>query len=291
MDASLKAGRPYVITTYHDYVNWVFVTADSNNLVATSSQVEKYLSAGLLPQVNMIYSRFGTVNTALAADYDFVQFGGGLQPVDYTAWQDAASLYSLNVGPGLQGSMVIWFVAANAVDNPDAWIQAAKAYLSQKEKWDFYMAPKNLILIGCGVDMATDTISFCRMETGMPSGNVEIRYMMDHVSGVPFTPQGIFGTMNPTAMPDANGFYTSKMDVPADGMLAALFAEPPEGFKRVKMASLDWLKTDIKLDKPDIEWAVATESDRARSTTMWLNLFGLAVAFLIGAATVWSENQ
>ena len=291
MDAGLKAGRPYVITTYHDYVNWVFVTADSNNLVATSSQVEKYLSAGLLPQVNMIYSRFGTVNTALAADYDFVQFGGGLQPVDYTAWQDAASLYSLNVGPGLQGSMVIWFVPANAVDNPDAWIQAAKAYLSQKEKWDFYMAPKNLILIGCGVDMATDTISFCRMETGMPSGNVEIRYMMDHVSGVPFTPQGIFGTMNPTAMPDANGFYTSKMDVPADGMLAALFAEPPEGFKRVKMASLDWLKTDIKLDKPDIEWAVATESDRARSTTMWLNLFGLAVAFLIGAATVWSENQ
>ncbi|MEK7525263.1 MAG: hypothetical protein AAB548_02730 [Patescibacteria group bacterium] len=285
MDASLKAGRPYIITAWHDYVNWVFVTADSNNLVTISSQVEKYLSAGLLPQVNMIYSRFGTANAAFAADYDFVQFAGGLQPADYYAWQDAASLYSLNVGPGLQGSMVIWFVPANTVDNPDAWIQAAKAYLSQKEQWDFYMAPKNLILIGCGVDTPTNTISFCRMETGMPSGNIDIRYMIDHVSGVPFTPQGVFGTMNPTAVADANGFYASKMDVPADGMLSALFAPEPNGFKRVKMASLDWLKTDIKLDKPDIEWAVSTESASARSISGWLNLIGLLLAFGIGLAT------
>lgn len=291
MDASLKAGRPYVITTYHDYVNWVFVTAGSNNLVATSSQVEKYLSSGLLPQVNMIYSRFGTANAALAADYDFIQFGGGLQPADYFAWQEAASLYSLNVGPGLQGSMVVWFVPANAVDNPDAWIQAAKAYLSSNDKWGFYMAPKNLILIGCGVDTPTNTISFCRMETGMPSGNVEIRYTIDRVSGVPFTPQGVFGTMNPASVPDANGFYVSKMEVPTDGMLAALFVPEPAGFKRVRMGTLDWLKTDIKLDKPDIEWAVATESESARWNTMWANLLGMVLAFMIGGGSVWSKSQ
>lgn len=290
MDASLKAGRPYVITTYHDYVNWVFVTADSNNLVTTSSQVEKYLSAGLLPQVNMVYSRFGTANAALAADYDFVQFGGGLQPADYYAWQDAASLYSLNVGPGLQGSMVVWFVPANAVDNPDAWIQAAKAHLSNKDKWGFYMAPKNLILIGCGVDVASNLVSFCRMETGMPSGNIDIRYTIDHVSGVPFTPQGVFGTMNPASVPDANGFYTSKMDVPADGLLAALFV-PEKGFKRVRMGTLDWLKTDIKLDKPDIEWTVERESGHARWATMWLNSIGLFLALAIVGMTRYASER
>ncbi|OGD71319.1 hypothetical protein A3A84_03830 [Candidatus Collierbacteria bacterium RIFCSPLOWO2_01_FULL_50_23] len=289
MDAALKTGRPYVITVWHDYVNWVFVTQDTNNLMTTSSQVDKYLAAGLLPQVNMIYSRYGTPGQA--QDYDFIQFAGGLQPVDYLGWQDFAAMASLKVGPELQGSMVIWFVPAGAVDNPDAWIQAAKAYLSNREKWGFYMAPKNLVLIGCGVDTATNVISFCRMETGMPSGNVEIRYTIDHISGVPFTPQGVFGTLAPVAVPDANGFYASTMELPQDGFLNLLFAPDGQGFVRVRMQSLDWLKTDMKLDAPDIEWAVTTESAQARTVSTWLNIIGILVAVLIVGATIYSENE
>jgi len=309
IDASLRAGRPYVITVWHSYVNWVFITADSNNLVATSSQVEKYLAADLLPQVNSIYSRYGTANPGLHQDYDYVQFRGGLQVEDSLNWQDMAALYALNVGPRLQGSMLVWFVPSESVDSPDAWILAAKAYLSDVDTWGFYMAPKNLILIGCGVNQETNVIEFCRMETGMPTGNVEIRNTVGHITGVPFTTQGVFGTLSPTAVPDANGFYVSDLPIAQDGMLAVLFGrtaaqieqmkiDDPElaqwfidnapdqfGFLRIGMSTLDWLKTDIKLEAEDISWVIETETAAMRKATGWLNAVVIVFALIIVAVT------
>lgn len=281
IESALNAGRPYVITVWHSYVNWVFITSDTNNLVTTSSQVETYWAQNLLPDVKMIYSRHGTANAAVHQDYDFVQFKGGLQPVDYYGWQDAAAMYSLNVGPKLQGSYLIWAVPAASVDNPDALIQAGKAYLSDKARFGFYIAPKNLILLLFGVD-ESNNIAFCRMETGMPSGNVEIRQEIDNCPvGQPFTPQTIFGTMNPVATPNADGFYESTMEVPSDGLLSKLFAEEPFGFKRVKMGSMDWLKTDIKLDASDINRVIDDETKGARTASFWVSFLFIILAGVI----------
>lgn len=270
MDDALRHGRPYIVTVYHSYVNWVFITGDTNNLVTTSSVVDKYLAGDLLPQVNMLYSRFNT--PGLAQDYDFVQFKGGLS---LTGAQDAAGTASLWVGPTLQGSKILWFVPAEEVDNPDAWIQAAKAYLSNKDKWGFNMAPKNMILIGCGVDRTSNMIKFCRMETGMPSGNVDLRYTVDHLHDIPFTIQGVFGTISASAVPDTNGFYATTVKVEADGIVGLL-----KDFKRTKMASLDWLKTDIKLDKTDIVWTVTTETASARNWAFGWDVAGVLAACL-----------
>ncbi len=282
MNEALSQQRPYILTVYHSYVNWVFITADSNNLVTTSSLVAKYKAAGLLPQINMIYSRAG--NSGVAGDYDFVQFGGGLTPADFIGWQDAAGLASLKIGPGLQGSLTMFFVPAEAVDNPDAWIQAAKARLSDVGEWGFNMAPKNLILIGCGVDRSAGLIKFCRMETGMPSGNVNIRYTIDHLTDIPFTTQGVFGDFAGVAKPDASGFYATDITVPDNGIIKLLFAGGDAGFKRVQMRSLDWLKTDIKLDRADIIWAVTTETESARNWAFGWDVIG--VLFALGMVYV-----
>lgn len=289
MDAALKAGKPYVVTVYHDYVNWVFVTADSNNYVTTSSRVKQYETAGLLPVINMLYSRFGTANTALHQDYDFVQFRG-LSPANKQAWQDAASLYALKLGPELQGSLVLWFVPAKAVDNPDALIQAGKAHLSDPAKWQFNIAPKNLVLIMCGVTEDQKTIEFCRMETGMPSGNINIRSTVDKIKDVPFTPASVFGSSKSEVKPDANGFYETKINFPteADGFMQLLFAKDGQGFVRVKMQSLDWLKTDIKLDKEDIVWAIEDQTADTRSKALILKVivFIVSCAMLYGAVSM-----
>lgn len=274
IDASLNAHVPYVATVWHSYVNWVFITEDTNNLVTSSTQVERYKAAGLLPEVKMIYSRYGTPNADLAQDYDFVQFNG-VAPENADQWQQAASLAALNVGPTLQGSMIIWFVPAESVDNPEAWITAAKAYLSQKETWGFYMAPKNLVLIGCGVDTQAGLIKFCRMETGMPTGNVEVKQAIAAVKDVPFTPGSFFGVSNAIAQPDSNGFYTSSVSIDDNCVLRRLFPVKDAqgnvvypGFVRVRMQSMDWLKTDIKLDNDDIIWAVQTNA-QAGYTAGW----------------------
>jgi hypothetical protein len=290
MDQALKSGQPYVLTVWHDYVNWVFA-ADHNNLVTTSSQIDKYLKAGVLPQINYVYSKYGTQDTKLQGDYDFVQFNGlNISAADNQAWQNTASLMALNVGPTLQGSMIMWFVPAESIDNPDAWITAAKAYLSDRDKWGLYMAPKNMILIGCGVDQASNTIKFCRMETGMPSGNATIKYTIDHVQDVPFTPQGVFGTLSPSIAVDKNGFYTSTLDTPSDGFMRLLFAGGDNGFTRIRMQSMDWLKTDVKLDAPDIQWAVDSSSAKARQITMWLNIVCIVIACAIAGITL-ADNE
>jgi len=285
MDTTLKQARPYVATVYHDYVNWVFVTAESNNFVATSSKVKQYEAAGLLPAVNLLYSRFGTGNVALHQDYDFVQFRGGLNPANKQVWQDAAGIYALKLGPEIQGSLVLWFVPAKSVDDPDSLILAGKAYLSDNAKWGFNMAPKNLVLIMCGVSEDQVKINFCRMETGMPSGNINIRATIDKVANVPFTPQGVFGTMKTEAKVDANGFYKTSIEFPSetDGFMQLLFAKDGQGFVRVKMQSLDWLKTDIKLDKEDIVWAVEDQTAESRSQALMFKVIG----FLVSCALLW----
>ncbi len=265
---ALRHGRPYIITVTHRYVNWVFITRDTNNLVATSSLVDKYLAAGLLPQINMPYSRWNTAG--LNHDYDFVQFLGGLK---LPGAQDEAGTAALWIGPKLQGSLLMWFVPASAVDNPDALIQAAKTYLSDPAKWALNMAPKNLILIVCGVSQDSSIIKWCRSETGMPTGNVDLRYTLDHLHDVPFTNLGVFGTITATATVGDNGFYTTKVVVGTDGIIGLL-----KDFKRVSMSGLDWLKTDIKLDRSDIVWAVTTETESARDWALFWDIAGILVA-------------
>lgn len=292
MDASLRAFRPFVVTVYHDYVNWVFVTAESNNFVATSSRVKQYESAGLLPVINMLYSRFGTANKNLHQDYDFVQFRG-LKPANVQAWQDAASLFALKLGPELQGSLILWFVPAKAVDNPDALIQAGKAHLSDPAKWQFNIAPKNLVLIMCGVSEDQKEIEFCRMETGMPSGNINIRSTIDRIKNVPFTPSAVFGSSKFEVKPDANGFYKTSINFPSevDGFMQLIFAKDGQGFVRVKMQSLDWLKTDIKLDKEDIIWAIEDQTADARSKALILKVIVFIVScFMLYGAISMSEG-
>lgn len=284
IDKALNSGRPYMIAVPHAYVNWVFAS-DHNNLVAQSTRIAQYMDAGLLPTMNKIYSRYGTSDKRLWQDTDFVQFSG-IDPGDKNAWEDAAMLYSLNVGPKLQGSLLVWFVPADKVDSLDQLINAAKAHLSDRDTFGFYMAPKNLVLIGCAVDPTKNMITACRAETGMPTGNAAFENAISKVKNVPFSVQGVFGTMQPKAVKGKDGFYTSTLPVPTDGMLSIMF-DPNYGFVREHMASMQWLQTDVHLDAPDIQWTVDTETARARSSATWVALAGILLAIgicLIGAA-------
>lgn len=311
--AALDAGQPYIATFQHDYVNWVFAS-DAQNLMAQSSQIQKYLDLGILPRINMPYSRYGS-NQTFALDYDFVQFLGGIQVANPQEWQNVAGFTTINAGPYLEGSMVVFFAPAGMIDNPDSWINAAKAYLSDRNTWGLTLAPKNLILVGCGVDTASNMIQFCRMETGMPSGNVEIKYTIDHLAPMPFTVQGVFGTPVATATLGADGIYENTVTVPSDGFMRLLFGRSPaqlvemagdedvawkipwfqqvnvitDGFARVSMTSLDWLKTDMKLAAEDINWVLEAETKGGRSAATWtmviailIALGSLAVLFLNG---------
>ncbi len=310
MDAALKADRPYVATFRHDYVNWVFAS-DAQNMTAQSSQIQKYKDLGVLPSINMPYSRYGS-DANFALDYDFVQFLGGLQVSNPTEWQDAAGFTAINVGPRLEGSMLVFFAPANLIDDPTAWIIASKAYLSDKNTWGMTLAPKNLILIGCGVDTATNTISFCRMETGMPTGNVGIKFMVDHMQPMSFTVESVFGSPVAQSTPRGDGFYDTSVSIPQNGFIRNLFGRTDaqfaemmdndpgrapkaiewfksvgiqvEGFLRVRMKSLDWLKTDIKLEASDINWVIETESKGAMRSAAFTTIFFIVVGcFMLGS--------
>lgn len=302
----LAQGLVPLVNVYHRYMNWIF-TADAKAYMEHAGYVLEYEEGGLLPIMNTIYSHIGQ---GWAADYDFVQFVGGLEvsEEEYRAWQAAAYNYATFFSNDRQGSLVLVFAPREKIDDLDRWATAIKAYYSEKGEWDIVvdgetwkrLLPKNTFVLVCGVN-ADSTISAdgCRFRTGMPHGNeaiIDAFFDGDdqpEMQGViPFSPQGFFGNISPQLVDKEGDPYpvvqlnregTRPMDMP--------LREDPDGARRISMEEYDYLQVDVVLDQAEIDTLVAREvqvqadaaSRALASAFQWLVGLIVAYALAVGA--------
>jgi hypothetical protein len=232
---------------YHTYPNFVHADDQENIFKPYEGHIPEYKALGVLPVMKNIYSSTGG---PVGYDYDFVQFLDGVKPSESESqWQQVASTWAANAGK-LQASLILFFVQDSKITNREEFISTTKAWLMQKDVFDKRILPKNLILIGCGVTPDNKTIRFCRMETGMYTGNHRIEVDIASLSDMPFTIRGVFGELNSDSYgePDSNGVYKTNVAFGEEGFLHLLFRPEPDGFTRVHMADMEFLKTDIKPD-------------------------------------------
>lgn len=270
---ALDRGQVIVGNWYHHYLNWYH--ADDLTLFREyDGNVPSYKAAGLLPTMPSIYSKSGVPATAY--DYDFVQFlGVSVQNQD--EWQQRASLFAADAGPNLQASLMLIFAPADKIQNKFEWINTMKAYLMDKSTFKLRILPKNLVLIGCGV--SGQTVKFCQMETGMFTGNNEVKLAVSHVADVPFTPDAVIGQIQAGYMPPKDGVQLVKFNEGKGSVLDLLYASPPNGFSRVHMASADYLKTDIQ---PKPEQIAQIESSQQGSAILWSFLMLIVIGAIEG---------
>lgn len=241
IDEAIKSGDEVVMWNgYHHYLNFFHVD-DYSLIQVYGGDIPAYQEANVLPTINNIYSRSGA-NAPVPYDYDFVQFVGGVDPSPDEAeqWQKLASWWAGEAGRSLQASLILTFAPASKIPQLGAeprlnWISSSKAWLMNKDQFGRRMLPKNLVLIGCAVDDSQETVLWCQMETGMFEGNNAIKDTVSRWENIPFTPESFFGGINAVyGSPDSSGIYTAQIQRD-NGMLEALYAPEPEGFRRVSM--------------------------------------------------------
>jgi len=293
-----------LVNVPHKYVNWINA-AEAQVYFENTKDIPLYEEAGLLPAMNPIYSRIGT---GWKADYDFVQFVGGLtvSQTEYYRWQDVTSTFSTFFANSRQGSIVVVFAPKDKVESlgsVDAWVRTIKANFQQKDKWDEVVGsetlqrimPKNLFVLACIVDVNTNMIpsNGCRIETGMPQGNEGIKDTFATgtdmaLQGMFFTPEAFFGTVQVVYVPKEGSAF-SDVALKRDGNKPAdlLLRDDPNGLRRVSMKGFDYLQADIKLTAGEIDQLVAKEvqvQKGAARHAIWvagLWLLGLVVMILL----------
>ncbi len=272
----LQGGEAVVVTVKHHYANWFYASPNNNFIQNSHPDKGRYLEAGLLPAVPRLYSRWGS-EESLWGDYDPIQFNGVVVD-DSEKWQTAAKLFAMDLGRGdssFPPTLILWFVPAESVDNPDSWISAAKSYLSDVASWGSTPLARNVILIGCGVDQSQQMIVFCRMETGMPGGNVEAKYFVNDLSGIGFTPEELLGEYEAWTVPQENQFHETKIELAVPGALSTL----KELYSQVEMDDYAWLMEGMDLTREDVRWIV-------RRQTWGINLWGWILGLLAAALAV-----
>lgn len=300
-----------LVNFYHRYPNWLFA-ADAVLFKQFEGDLQKYADLGILPTMKTIYSR----TDGWAADYDFVQFVGGLKisPEENFAWQDAAYAYSSFFSNDRQGSLAIVFAPASKVDDMDKWADSVKAHYSQRGKWDMRtdaveawqrLLPKNTFILACKVDEAARMVPAdgCRLRTGMPHGNEEIidtfAYRWNRelaLQNVIFTPTGFFGNVwSEPIDPDGDGFFEVSLHREETKPMDILLRDDPLGARRVSMKTFDYLQSDIKLDAADIDKLVAKEiavqQALASSKLLWAIAAFVIEVFIIGSLFVLGASR
>lgn len=308
--AVLKSGKVPLVTAPHRYMNWIF-TSDAAMFRQFEGDIELYEKAGLLPTMNWVYSRLGQ---GWAADYDFVQFVGGIT-VDRNAnyaWQDAAYAFSSFFGNSHQGSLTIVFAPKSAVEalgSADKWADTIKANYSKRGKWDITvngeklqrLLPKNSFLIACVVEGDKIPSDGCRIRTGMPNGNEQVindfAYpgMRPEFKMIPFTPEGFFGKIQATLAPkDKSAFLDVVLKTDGNKPMDLALRDKPDGLWRVSMSDFQYLKADVQLDKGEIDALVTREIQIQKNLAhedlkhAWIFLLSLAaiVGFFVGGAVL-----
>ncbi len=200
---------------YNTYQNWVH--ADPETVFRGSTYlVPEYEAKGLMPTIQPITNSsgdpfttdiYGNTGGPLGYDFKIVQFLGTLDPPAefQQRMQKQALLWASVAAPTLKTNLMLNFAYADEVPNPDQWINVSKAGLMDKSRHGREILPMNLSLINCGVSRDKTTIEWCRMETGLFEGNVELKQDIAHLQLFPFTPEGLFGTLTGGFVLDASG--------------------------------------------------------------------------------------
>lgn len=304
-DDAVKSHRLLPGVVYNTYRNWVH--ADPETVFRGSTYlVPEYETKGLMPTVLPIINSagepfrtdiYGATSGPLGYDFQIVQFLGSLNPPQefQTRMQQQALLWASVAGPSLKTNIMANFAYADEVPNADQWISVTKAHLMDKEVFGREILPMNLSLFNCGVSRDLTVIEWCRMETGLFEGNIELKQDIAHFQPFPFTPEGLFGTLSGGFVLDASGkpvmadpdwddrtveLATVEISFQGGVINEAMYGVST-GHKFVKV-SMDQYSDKQFIIQPDPEQIEAIESGETAQTLWTIVVFWAAVIFIGG---------
>lgn len=184
--ARIDAGSPGPVTKRMEYDNYI-LASDATILKQYSNKIEKLKEAGLLPKVVSEIRDF-----YYADKVSFV----GHAPHDPAQWQNALMYLNAALGTELQGDLHLVIVQdPRAVQEPDAYILALKAYWTDTKVFGDDAISKNSIIVAVGTADG-QTVSWARALTGMPLGNEQVLVaIQNELKGIPLTPEAIIGNV------------------------------------------------------------------------------------------------
>lgn len=234
--ARCEAGTPGPVTARMNYENLI-LASDSTILKQYSDQIDAYLNAGLLPDLQR-----GVRDWYYADKVYFV----GYTPTNPFAWQWTHANFNAAFGTELQGDLHLVIVQSDfASANPDAYITALKAYWQNPEVWDKDAISKNSVIVVLGT---TDgqTVAWARAITGMPLGNEMMATVIrDRMKGVALTPEAVLGTVQGefyVKTYDDGSQKTKVLGIGEDGILRRIMwgmDDSASKFARVSMSADD----------------------------------------------------
>ncbi len=236
----LQAGDAEPVTGVKSYTNYI-LPSEGTLYKKNSGNIAKYKQAGLLPEHTQGLQ--GNPTFGLVPQARKMQFVGGLAADSMETWTDRLMRFNAVLGPTRQGDLHIVAMPADAVSNPQDYLNALMAHWqSDLGKWGF---PKNgiALVLGVGND---GRIKWSRAKTGMPGGNGSMLSAMTlNLEGERFDPDVLLGKATVAPVLDGKGNLVLDKDGDplfnyggSDGRLGKIiFREFP--FKRVCMNCKD----------------------------------------------------
>lgn len=183
---SKNPGPATKVNSYNNYI----LAADFSLLQASSPNIERFSKLGILPSIarpsNSIYG-FYWANKVYFVNWT---------PADPNAWHEASMRFNGAFGSELQGDLHLVIInSQDAKNEPDAYVNALKAYWQNPEVWGDDTFAKNGYLVVIGT---TDglTVDWARATTGMPEGNYESQiHIRNNSESISLTPAAILGNI------------------------------------------------------------------------------------------------
>ncbi len=192
---TVPGGPVSAIRQYDNYI----LASQNTLLKAHSSDIKRFLAAGLLPPMN-----YGVHEFYWTDKVHFV----GWQPENPQEWQTAFHYLAAALGTDREGDPRLVIIQNDEVSaNPAAYILALKAYWQTAEwkneegkmvrLWGDNCLSKNGVIIVVGTRDG-QTVDWARLQTTMPQGNewLEDTDLVNRtLKGLPLTPEAIIGAV------------------------------------------------------------------------------------------------
>jgi len=312
---AIDSGRILPGSVWNPYFNWIYAD-DYTILEEYSPHIEKYRQVGLLPTINPIRDTIGNEVyadiygnvTGIGFDYNIVQFLG-LQVHNEADWQYKAHLWGGMAGPEIQASLILFFAPASQIADRFEWMQTSKAYLMTEEANDGagfgrYILPKNIILIGCGIDSGYTVVEWCVAQTGMFKGNEQFIQDVQQLQPFQFSPESIFGNMDASFKVGDDGQFVIE-DPDWDDRDMAIMMPHVEfsggvidsvirdkraghGFHRLEMKNFEGKRIVVQPDPEQIDDILANKKGFATQVIIGI---WIVITFLAGATTKRSSKS
>ncbi len=228
----VDSGRPGPVSKRAEYENYI-LASEQTILKQHSSDVDKFLSAGLLPRLNsQIYDFYAA---------DKVYFVG-YRAKDSGSWQRSVSYLNAAFGSELEGDLHLVIVENDKIsENPESYALALKAYWQSSKVFEENALSKNALVIIVGTRDG-ETVAWARAFTGMPIGNETLTVaVQNNLKGVSLTPWSLVGET--VGGFDKNGNAVSAHKEGALEILLWGFSNPGTKFVRRSMSAKD--KNDV----------------------------------------------